>query len=89
MILSVKLPYIFLDWLDKSSEANRPQTSSPLNLKTVSAIGKNCQEFYSKKEKKKHTRFSDRNQDWDKPSFFFVWGNLRHQNWSQEISAQS
>ena len=30
---------------------------------------KNCEEFYSKKEK---NRFSVRKQDWDKRAFFFV-----------------
>ena len=36
-------------------------------LKTVSPLRKNCKEFDSKKEK---SRFLDRNEDWDKPSFF-------------------
>ena len=47
-------------------------------FKTVPPIVKNCQEFYSKKEK---NRFSERNQDWDKHAFFFLRGNLHHQSW--------
>ena len=50
-------------------------------LKTVPLIGKNCEEFYSKREK---NRFSDGSQDWDKHAFF-LWGHLNHQSWSQEI----
>ena len=54
-------------------------------LKTVpSPIGKNYEEFYSKKEK---NRFSERNQGWDKHAFFFLWGNVSHQSWSQNILA--
>ena len=51
-------------------------------FKTMPPIRKNCEEFYTKKEK---NGFSDRNQDWDKQAFFFLWGNLSHQNWSQEM----
>ena len=55
-------------------------------LKTGPPIGKNCEEFYRQKEK---NRFSDSNQDWDKHAFSFLWGDLSHQSWSQEISACS
>ena len=51
-------------------------------FKTVPPIGKNCEEFYSRKEK---NRFSDRNQHWDKHAFVFLCGSLSHQSWSQEI----
>ena len=43
-------------------------------LKSVPSTGKKCEEFYSEKEK---NMFSNRNQDWDKHTFFFLWGNLR------------
>ena len=58
----------------------KPQQANA--LKTVSSNGKNCEEFYSKKEK---NRFLDRN----KHAFFFLWGNFSLQNWSKEISAQA
>lgn len=46
-------------------------------LKTVPPIGKNCGEFYGKREK---TRFSDRHQDGREHAFFCLWGNLSHQS---------
>ena len=55
-------------------------------LKTGPPIRKNWEEFYSKKEK---NRLSHRNQDWNKHAFFFLWGNLSHQSWSQEIQVRS
>ena len=37
--------------------------------------------------KRRKNRFSERNQDWDRYAFFFLWGQLSHQSWSQETSA--
>ena len=53
-------------------------------LKTMPPMAKDREGFYGKKEK---DRFSDRNQDWDKHAFFFLWGRLSHQSWSREVSA--
>ena len=49
----------------------RPQQANA--LKTVPSIGKNCREFFSKKEK---NRFSYKNQDWGRHAFFFIGGIL-------------
>ena len=62
----------------------RPQQANA--FKSMSSTGKNFGEFYSKKEK---NRISDKNHDWDKHAFFFLCGNLSHQSWCQEISAES
>ena len=57
--------FIALPGKGRSQQANA--------LKTVPLFRKNRKEFYSKREK---NRFSDRNQDWNKHAFFFLWGIL-------------
>ena len=57
------------------AKQKRPQQTKA--LKTAPSIGQNCGEFYSQKEK---NRFSDRNQERGEHTFFFLWGNFRHQS---------
>ena len=61
-----------------------PGKGGPSGLKTVPLLGKNCREFYGPKGE---NRVSDKNQEWDKGAFFFLWGILSQRSWRQEISA--
>ena len=66
----------------------RPEQAN--TLKIVPSTGKNYGSFIVKKKKKRERNsFSDRNQDWDKHEYFFLWGNLSHQSWTQGILAWS
>ena len=70
-----KNSFIALPGKGGSQRANASKGCAP-------RLRKNCMEFYSKTEK---NRVSDRSQGGDKYAFFFLWGNLSHQSWSQEI----
>ena len=60
----------------------RPQQAHA--LKTEPSFGEEfLGGFLVQKEK---NRVSEKNQGWGKHAFFFLWGDLSHRSWCQEIS---